>query len=79
MNSLAIESVDDVNRLAAFVAHDAPRLPRQVCKVVYEEFAEHRELLDDIFWQVAPEAIEQPLDHRPAEVSVPTSGAATTG
>ena len=71
-NTLAIESVDDVNRLMAFVAYDAPRVPRQFCKVIHAEFAEHRELLDTIFWQVANEATRQPLNERLPEVAAPT-------
>jgi pimeloyl-ACP methyl ester carboxylesterase len=71
-NTLAIESVDDVNRLVAFVAHDAPRVPRQFCKIIHDEFAEHRELLDAIFWQVANEATREPLNERLSEVAAPT-------
>lgn len=71
-NVLAIESPDDVNRLMAFVAHDPPRVPRQFCNVVHDQYAEHRELLDEIFWQVAHEATRQPLNGRLSEVSAPT-------
>lgn len=71
-NLLAPESADDVTRLMALVVHKPPRIPRRFREVMYNEFAEHRELLDAVFWQVADEAVGHPLNDRLPEVSAPT-------
>lgn len=71
-NALAINSVDDVKRLMGFVAYKPTPIPAQFRKIFFEDANAHRELLDKIFWSIADDGINRPLNGRLQELKVPT-------
>ena len=71
-NPLEITSADDVTRMMAYIAHKPITVPGQFRKVIYQEFAKHRDLLDKIFWQIAGDGLERPLNDQLPEIVLPT-------
>ncbi|QTD56029.1 alpha/beta fold hydrolase [Parasphingorhabdus cellanae] len=71
-NVLALESLSDVDRLMSFVAYKPVAMPKNFKKLFYAEAAEHRDLLDKIFWQIAGSGINHPLNDRLSEVTAPS-------
>ena len=71
-NPLEIHSPDDVKRMLAFVAHKPMKLPGQIRKIFYEDFAVHRELLDKIFWTLVDDGTAKPLNDQLDQVKAPT-------
>jgi pimeloyl-ACP methyl ester carboxylesterase len=71
-NPLAIQSADDVRRILAYIMHKPPRVPGQLRKAIYGEFAKNAELSEQIFWSIAEDGLQRPLNDRLSEVSVPT-------
>ncbi len=71
-NSLALANLEDVDRLMSFVAHKPVSMPKNFKKLFFAEAAEHRELLDKIFWQIAGSGINDPLNDRLGEVAAPS-------
>lgn len=71
-NVLALQSLDDAQRLMKFVAYKPVAMPGQFRKIFFEEANAHKELLDKIFWQIAGSGIDDPLNDRLGEVHAPT-------
>lgn len=71
-NALAIQSVDDVKRMMAFVTHKPAPIPRQFQKLFFEDANEHKDLLDKIFWTIVETAVENPLNDQLVNLKVPT-------
>lgn len=69
---LVARSPKDMGRLLGFVVHKPRYIPGQFLKVMHEAMAPHEALLDQIFAQIAEEALNGPLNERLGEVSVPT-------
>jgi len=71
-NPLGISSADDVKRLMAYVAYKPIKVPGQFRKIFYEDFAMHRDVLDKIFFDLAEETTERPLNDKLGNIHVPT-------
>ncbi|QJB68050.1 alpha/beta fold hydrolase [Parasphingorhabdus halotolerans] len=71
-NALAINSVEDVKRMMAFVTHNPPPIPGQFRKVFFEEANAHKELLDKIFWTIVKDTQDRPLNGELGGLKVPT-------
>ncbi|WP_339825718.1 alpha/beta fold hydrolase [uncultured Parasphingorhabdus sp.] len=71
-NPLEIHSPDDVKRMLAFVAHKPMKVPGQIRKIFYEDFAVHRALLDKIFWTLVEDGTAKPLNDQLDQVKAPT-------
>lgn len=69
---LVIRALEDVDRLMAFVTHKPRPIPRQFKKVMYEDSKRREELLDKIFWAIAADSLENPVNDRLHEVTCPT-------
>lgn len=69
---LVVRALEDVDRLLAFVAHKPRPIPRQFKKVMYEDSKRREELLDKIFWAIAADSLENPVNDRLHEVGCPT-------
>ena len=71
-NSLAIQDVDDVKRMMAFVAHKPMKIPGAFRKLMFQDHDQNRELLDKIFWGLAEEGLNAPLNDHLGGVKAPT-------
>lgn len=69
---LVVRALEDVDRLMAFVTYKPRPLPRQFKKVMYEDARRREELLDKIFWTIAADSLENPVNDRLHEVQCPT-------
>lgn len=71
-NPLVVTDVDDGDRFLAFVTHNPPRLPARIKTAFHADAIKHRQQLDDIFWIIAREMRDGPLNDRLGEVRAPT-------
>lgn len=69
---LVVRALEDVDRLMAFVTHKPRPIPRQFKKVMYEDARRREALLDKIFWAIAADSLENPVNDRLHEVRCPT-------
>jgi abhydrolase domain-containing protein 6 len=65
-------TVQDLNNLMAFIAHKPRYIPSRFMDVVFQDRSVHNELLDKIFWTIADEVDQRPLNARLKDVAVPT-------
>ena len=71
-NPLVIANLEDADRLIAFVVRKPTFLPARLQPVIYADALKHRDLLDRIFWAIADEMEQQPLNDELGKVTVPT-------
>jgi len=71
-NPLIIANLEDADRLVAMVVHKPPYLPPRLKPVFYADALKYRDQLDAIFWVIATEGRDHPLNDRLGEVRVPT-------
>jgi pimeloyl-ACP methyl ester carboxylesterase len=71
-NALAIQSVEDVKRMMAFVTHKPAPIPGQFRKIFFEDANAHKDLLDKIFWSIVETAVNNPLNEKLKDLDVPT-------
>ena len=71
-NPLVLANLEDADRLIAFVVHKPTRVPARLKPVIYADALRHRDLLDKIFWVIADEMEEKPLNDELGKVTVPT-------
>lgn len=69
---LVVRALEDVDRLMAFVTHKPRPIPRQFKKVMFEDARRREDLLDKIFWAIAADSLENPVNDRLHEVQCPT-------
>ncbi|MBA4751431.1 MAG: alpha/beta fold hydrolase [Sphingopyxis sp.] len=71
-NPLVLASLEDADRLIAFVVRKPTYVPARLKPVIYADALRHRDLLDKIFWVIADEMEEKPLNDELGKVTVPT-------
>lgn len=71
-NPLVLASLDDADRLVSMVVHKPPYIPARLKPVLYADALKYRDQLDTIFWVIATEGRDHPLNDRLGEVKVPT-------
>ena len=71
-NPLILASLEDADRLVAMVVHKPPFIPARLKPVLYADGLKYRDQLDKIFWIIATEGRDHPLNGRLGEVKVPT-------
>ncbi|PQM26430.1 alpha/beta hydrolase [Sphingopyxis lindanitolerans] len=71
-NPLVLAGIDDADRLVAMVVHKPPHVPARLKPVLYADALRYRDQLDAIFWVIAIEGHDHPLNDRLGEVKVPT-------
>lgn len=71
-NPLILANLDDADRLVAMVVHKPPFIPARLKPVLYADGLKYRDQLDKIFWVIATEGRDHPLNGRLGEVKVPT-------
>lgn len=71
-NPLVLAGIDDADRLVAMVVHKPPHVPSRLKPVLYADALRYRDQLDAIFWVIAIEGRDHPLNDRLGEVKVPT-------
>lgn len=71
-NPLQIDNPDDLKRMMAFAMHKPPFVPKQIRKLLYNDFTKQREFLNNIFWGLADDLLTNPLNTRLHEVKAPT-------
>lgn len=71
-NPLVLASLDDADRLIAFVVRKPVYVPARLKPVIYADALRHRDLLDKIFWVIADEMEQEPLNDELGKVRVPT-------
>ena len=71
-NPLILASLEDADRLVAMVVHKPPHIPSRLKPVLYADGLKYRDQLDKIFWVIATEGRDHPLNGRLGEVKVPT-------
>lgn len=71
-NPLVLASLEDADRLVAMVVHKPPYIPARIKPVLYADGLKYRDQLDHIFWIIATEGRDHPLNDRLGEVKVPT-------
>lgn len=71
-NPLVLASLEDADRLVAMVVHKPPFIPQRLKPALYADGLRYRDQLDTIFWIIANEARDHPLNDRLGEVKVPT-------
>lgn len=71
-NPLVLANLDDADRLIAFVVRKPTYVPARLKPVIYADALRHRDLLDKIFWIIADEMEEKPLNDELGKVTVPT-------
>jgi abhydrolase domain-containing protein 6 len=72
VSPLVATDAKDLRRLMAFIAHKPRYIPSRFLDVTFAERAASSELHDQIFWTIAAEIEQGPLNKRLKEVSVPT-------
>lgn len=70
-NPLVLANLDDADRLIAMVVHKPPYVPARLKPALYADALKYRDLLDGIFWVIAIEGRDHPLNDRLGEVKVP--------
>ncbi len=71
-NPLVLASLEDADRLIAFVVRKPAHVPARLKPVIYADALKHRDLLDKIFWVIADEMEQKPLNDELGKVTVPT-------
>lgn len=71
-NPLVLAGLEDADRLVAMVVHKPPYIPARLKPVLYADALKYRDQLDSIFWVIASEGRDFPLNDRLGEVKVPT-------
>lgn len=71
-NPLILSNLEDADRLVAMVVHKPPYIPSRLKPVLYADGLKYRDQLDTIFWIIATEGRDHPLNDRLGEVKVPT-------
>ena len=71
-NPLVLASLEDADRLIAFVVRKPTHVPARLKPVIYADALRHRDLLDKIFWIIADEMEQKPLNDELGKVKVPT-------
>ena len=71
-NPLVLANLEDADRLVAMVVHKPPHIPARLKPVLYADGLKYRDQLDTIFWVIATEGRDHPLNDRLGEVKVPT-------
>lgn len=71
-NPLVVREAGDIDRLLSFVSHKPRPIPGQFKKVMFHEAKRREALLDKIFWAIAQDSLENPVNERLHEVSCPT-------
>ena len=71
-NPLVLANLEDADRLVAMVVHKPPFIPARLKPVLYADGLKYRDQLDKIFWVIATEGRDHPLNGRLGEVKVPT-------
>lgn len=71
-NPLVLASLEDADRLVAMVVHKPPYIPARLKPVFYADALKYCDQLDGIFWVIATEGRDHPLNERLGEVKVPT-------
>ena len=71
-NPLVMREFADVDRLMAFVSHRPRTIPTQFKRVMFKEAKRREALLDSIFWAIAADSLERPVNDRLADVKTPT-------
>ena len=71
-NPLVIANLADADRLVAMVVHKPPHIPARLKPALYRDALKYRDQLDGIFWIIASEMRDHPLNDRLGEVRVPT-------
>ena len=71
-NPLVLAGLEDADRLVAMVVHKPPHIPSRLKPVLYADALKYRDQLDAIFWVIAIEGRDHPLNDRLGEVKVPT-------
>jgi abhydrolase domain-containing protein 6 len=71
-NPLILTDLDDADRLIAMVVHKPPYVPSRFKPALYSDTLRHRDLLDKIFWAIATEGRDAPLNDQLSAVKVPT-------
>lgn len=71
-NPLVLANLDDADRLIAFVVRKPTHVPARLKPVIYADALRHRDLLDKIFWIIADEMEQKPLNDELGKVKVPT-------
>lgn len=71
-NPLVLANLEDADRLVAMVVHKPPFIPARLKPVLYADALKYRDQLDTIFWVIATEGRDHPLNDRLGEVKAPT-------
>ena len=71
-NPLVLAGLEDADRLVGMVVHKPPYIPARLKPVLYADALKYRDQLDGIFWVIANEGRDFPLNDRLGEVKVPT-------
>lgn len=71
-NPLVLANLEDADRLIAFVVRKPAHVPARLKPAIYADALKHRDLLDKIFWIIADEMEEKPLNDELGKVKVPT-------
>ncbi|HMO77107.1 MAG TPA: alpha/beta fold hydrolase [Sphingopyxis sp.] len=71
-NPLVLASLEDADRLVAMVVHKPPFIPARLKPALYGDALRYRDQLDGVFWVIATEMRDQPLNGRLGEVKAPT-------
>ena len=71
-NPLVLASLEDADRLVAMVVHKPPFIPARFKPILYADGLKYRDQLDTIFWIIANEGRDHPLNDRLGEVKAPT-------
>lgn len=71
-NPLILADLKDADRLMALVTHKPRWIPSRFKPVMFADALTHKALLDQIFWEIAAEGRDAPLNDRLGEVTVPT-------
>ncbi|WP_033074171.1 alpha/beta fold hydrolase [Sphingopyxis sp. MWB1] len=71
-NPLVLANLEDAERLVALVVHKPPYMLPRLKPAFYAKALRYRDQLDHIFWIIARENRDQPLNDRLGEVRAPT-------
>lgn len=71
-NPLVLANLEDADRLVAMVVHKPPHIPSRLKPVIYADGLKYRDQLDAIFWVIANEGRDHPLNDRLGDVKAPT-------
>ncbi|MDK2759963.1 MAG: alpha/beta fold hydrolase [Sphingopyxis sp.] len=71
-NPLVLANLEDADRLIAFVVRKPTFVPARLKPVIYADALKHRDLLDQIFWTIADEMEQKPLNDELGKVTAPT-------